>query len=316
MKPMKASSLLRGVFAAGAVLASQVALAGPSWNFAYTGNITNWSAPVTGVYRVTAVGAQGGHGTIDNGPFVGGRGAQIIGSFKFSAGDNFLLAVGGEGSSFAGNYNGGGGGGSFFVDDDGTPLLIAGGGGGIRAYASQNGFDASITAYGMQASGGWSSAVANVKNTGLGQGGIVSAYSFGSGGAGFYSDGVDDANLGTTGGLSWIHNLGGGFGNLASYCNSVGGFGGGGSGTGCGGGGGGGGYSGGDGGFIAGGGGSWNVGFDTLAFSGIGYGNGSILIEEVAAAAAVPEPASMMLVSAGLFGLAMSRRRKIKASRQ
>ncbi|KQZ42255.1 hypothetical protein ASD58_25665 [Duganella sp. Root1480D1] len=313
---MKTSSLLRGVIAAAAILASQAALAAPSWNFGYTGSLTNWSAPVTGLYRVTAVGAQGGHGTISNDSFVGGRGAQIIGSFNFNAGDNFLLAVGGMGSSYANNYNGGGGGGSFLVDDDGTALLIAGGGGGIRAYAGQNGFDASLTAFGMQGSGWGNVGAAQVKTTGLGQGGIVSSYSYGAGGAGFYSNGADDMGVDTSGGLSWLNQLVGGTGNINSYCNSVGGFGGGGSGTGCGGGGGGGGYSGGDGGFIAGGGGSWNVGFDQLAFGGVGYGNGSILIEEVSAAAAVPEPASMMLVSAGLFGLAMSRRRKVKASKQ
>jgi len=276
--------------------------------FGYSGAMQSFTAAVAGTYVVTAVGAQGGHGTIDGGSFVGGRGASITGSFDLAAGDTFWLAVGGEGSSFAGSYNGGGGGGSFFVSASGTPLLVAGGGGGIRAYASQNGCDASITAYGVLGSGGSPTSACDSKVDDLGLGGDVSSDSYGSAGAGFYGNGASDLSYGQ-GGLAWANGmLGGSDAAVASYCTSIGGFGGGGSGSGCGGGGGGGGYSGGDGAFIGGGGGSWNTGYDQLALSGVGYGNGLISIDFVGA---VPEPQSLALLLVALLaaGAATKRRR-------
>lgn len=277
--------------------------------FNYTGLIDTWTVAATGTYKVTAVGAQGGHGTTSSYPYVGGRGASMTGSFIFSAGQTFFLAVGGEGTSYAGSNNGGGGGGSFFVDAAGNPLLIAGGGGGIRAYASQNGCDASITAYGVAGSGSSASSPCAVKGYGLGLGGNNTGGSWGAAGAGFYGDGADDFGV-NTGGFDWAHGLLGGFDSnvYGSYCSSVGGFGGGGSGTGCGGGGGGGGYSGGDGGFIAGGGGSWNSGFDPLALAGVGYGNGRITIEYLSGT--VPEPDSVSLMALALLALGISFRRR------
>jgi hypothetical protein len=279
-----------------------------TYDFGYTGSIQSWLAPSNGTYQIAATGAQGGHGTIDNGPYVGGRGAQILGSFDFLAGQSFFLAVGGMGSSFANNYNGGGGGGSFFVDAAGNPLLIAGGGGGIRGSAGQNGFDASITEYGVRGVIA-PTGVATVKATDLGQGGDVTSGSWGGGGAGFYSDGAVDFE---GSGKSWANGLFGGDGSTdGAGCSSVGGFGGGGSGTGCGGGGGGGGYSGGDGGFLAGGGGSFNAGYDQQVFAGVGYGNGRIFITQFESQ--VPEPGSLALFGLGFLGLVARRKaRKCK----
>lgn len=275
--------------------------------FNYTGAFQTFTAASSGTYVVNAIGAQGGHGTALGQNFVGGLGASITGSFSLNAGDSFLLAVGGVGSSDLGSYNGGGGGGSFFISAAGFPLLVAGGGGGIRAGAGQNGCDASVTAFGVAGSGSNSTSPCTVKSTDLGLGGDVSSTSWGSAGAGFYSDGADDSPFGL-GGRDYANGLLGGTGAYSFSCASVGGFGGGGSGSGCGGGGGGGGYSGGDGGFIGGGGGSWNTGFDQLALAGVGYGHGSITIDFLGGT--VPEPNVLALVAIALLGVGLSSRKR------
>ncbi len=276
-------------------------------SFEYTGGTETWTATESGTYRLTAFGAQGGHGTIDNQSYVGGRGAQISGSFDLLAGDTFWIVVGGVGSSFASQYNGGGGGGSFFISETDELLLAAGGGGGIRSYAGQNGFDASITEYGTNSSGSSNTGLFSLKVDDLGLGGDVGVSSYGSGGAGFNGNGANDGTYGL-GGSSWANGLIGGLGNYSSNCNSNGGFGGGGSGSGCGGGGGGGGYSGGNGGHIGGGGGSYNTGYDKYALAGVGYGHGSLTIEKLSVD--VPEPSTLAIFALGMIGLASRRFKK------
>lgn len=273
-------------------------------DFAYTGSIVTWTVPTTGVYAIDAFGAQGGYGPIDGTTnFQGGRGAELVGDFTFSAGTVLQIAVGGKGSSTANNYNGGGGGGTFVVSIGGSPLLVAGGGGGVRSYAYQNGSDASVTEYAK--TGVYAGGTNQVKTSDLGQGGVVSSSSYGGGGAGFYSNGATDMS---GSGQSWANGLAGGAGYYVGYCTSVGGFGGGGSGTGCGGGGGGGGYSGGDGGWVAGGGGSYNSGFDQIANAGVGYGDGKVSIFAISA---VPEGSNWALMLAGLAltGAALRKRK-------
>ena len=128
--------------------------------FTYIGGTVTWTVPVTGTYRVTAFGAQGASGGAQdasaNTTTVGGRGAQVAGTFNFAGGAMYYIAVGGMGQGQGSRVNGGGGGGTFLVDLAGNPLLIAGGGGGTRVDAAQNGTDASITQYGTTSSGTFS----------------------------------------------------------------------------------------------------------------------------------------------------------------
>lgn len=247
-------------------LEGQVAIATPG--------LQDWSVPFSGRWAVVAVGAAGASATPG---FSGGRGARVIGEFVLTAGQSLRLAVGQMGSGDGSGTNGGGGGGSFVYDITGsTPLVIAGGGGGTRGGAIQNGCDASTTAFGIVGSASSSSSPCTVKASGAGEGGVVSAGSWGSAGAGFNSNGGSDATYGV-GGSSWASFLLGGL-DTGGCGAGLGGFGGGGSGGGCNGGGGGGGYSGGDGGWIAGGGGSFNAGTNGFATPGIGTANGTIIL--------------------------------------
>lgn len=242
-----------------------------SQTFVYTGAIQSWIAPYSGTYSVTAAGAQGASAQAGR---IGGLGALLTSSFSFTQGQVFQYAVGGRGSVMV--LNGSGGGGTFFVDSLNNPLLIAGGGGGTRANAAQNGTNASITQAAFTSSGSNVTYTPAALSGSIGNGGAVGANSFGSGGAGFFSNGAADATCGASagGGKSWANGLTGGGGTGAAK----GGFGGGGSGDGCFGGGGGGGYSGGAGGLVAGGGGSFNAGTLLAAIAGAETGDGFLTI--------------------------------------
>jgi hypothetical protein len=250
---------------AGASLGGQVTVSGSGFQ--------DWQVPFSGRWVVTAIGAAGVSGDPAR---LGGRGAQISGEFVLTAGQNLRMAVGQMGSGAASNLNGGGGGGSFVYDVDGaTPMLIAGGGGGTRAVVDQNGCDASVTVFATIASGGATTTPCTVKVTDAGLGGIVSSYSWGSGGAGFNGNGAGDLDYPLAGGRSWANLILGG--DDPSW-GGFGGFGGAGAGYGGWGGGGGGGYSGGDGGRVAGGGGSFNAGTNAAAVAGVGTGHGTIIL--------------------------------------
>lgn len=312
MKKLKLTMLSTAFAFVAFVPASAAAMTTDS--FAYTGSIVSWIAPHTGSYTVTAIGAQGASGDVN---YRGGRGAQITGTFDLIVGTVFQILVGGVGGG-QGSGNGAGGGGTFFVTAADNPLLVAGGGGGTRSAVLQNGTDASVTQAAYRASGSSASYTPTLKHAStIGQGGIVSSGSWGSGGGGFFSNGQNDGNnsSGNGGGKSWLNGM---LGGSAGSCGSpglvsVGGFGGGGSGNGCYGGGGGGGYSGGDGGRVAGGGGSYNAGYAQMALAGVGYGHGSLTIT-YDKMSVVPLPAALPLLAGGLgiLGLAGWRRRERK----
>ena len=98
-------------------------------DFDFTGTVVDFTAPTTGLYSITAFGAQGGNG--------GGFGAEIGGTLSLTAGDILEIAVGGQGGSVGGT--GGGGGGTFVFDETTDTLLVAAGGGGGRGFVSNGG---------------------------------------------------------------------------------------------------------------------------------------------------------------------------------
>ena len=66
---------------------------------------TTYIVPVSGIYDITAWGAQGGAGGVG----VGGEGAEIGGHVSLTAGDQLTLLVGGSGGPGSGGGGGGGG---------------------------------------------------------------------------------------------------------------------------------------------------------------------------------------------------------------
>ena len=239
--------------------------------------IQHWTVPFSGVYRITATGAQGASGQLGR---QGGRGARMTGEFLLIAGTTVRVVVGQVGQM--NNRGGSGGGGSFVVEATEQLLIAAGGGGGTRTFAGQDGCDASITTFGVIGSGMLATSTCAAKTTDNGLGGQLSHVTWGSGGAGFFGNGADDTPWGS-GGRSWANGMQGGSAGTGCSAPVVqGGFGGGGTGDGCVGGGGGGGYSGGDGGFIAGGGGSFNIGANPDAVAGVGVGDGGVALELLA----------------------------------
>ena len=274
--------------------ASGLAARATPFDFTYTGSLVTFTVPTTNSYQILAFGAQGGSATVGSLIGVGGLGAEIGGDFSLTAGEILQIAVGG-----AGGFNGGGGGGGFVVGPGNTPLVIAGGGGGGGLFSSGIGFPGQGGLTGPDGGG--------AGGTG-GNGGGGSMTAGGGGGGGFFSAGGTDALDGGTGG--------GAFPGLAGGSSGGGFGGGGGAGTiGLGGSGGGGGYSGGGGGSRSagahgpgGGGGSFNGGTDQILLADFQTGNGEVLITELAAA--VPEPASIALLGAGLLSLSVLWRRR------
>ncbi len=239
-----------------------------------TEGFQEWIVPASGRYRITALGARGASG---DSSYLGGKGAEMAGTFSLLRDEVLLIVVGHQGGGQSSGSNGGGGGGSFVTTLDDEPLIIAGGGGGTRQSVSQDGCDATISENGTTASGSGTTHSCSERTSSPGEGAPASSSSWGSGGGGLYSAGGGDGSWGV-GGSSYIDSARGGIGGSCGD-EAAGGFGCGGQGRGCHGGGGGGGYSGGEGGRVAGGGGSYNSGSDTENTAGVGTAHGEVTIE-------------------------------------
>ncbi len=254
--------------------------------YSYTGAIQTFVVTTTGSYNILALGAQGGSSYVAGGNYVaGGKGAKVGGDFALTAGHTIQIAVGGKGANpTAGSVGGGGGGGSFIYDLTATLLLLVAGGGGGAAY------------------GTWAGGAGSATLGGAGVGGTGGFYP-GGGGAGFTTAG---ATLGFDQVAQPFPTLTGGIRTTTNACN--GGWGGGGGG-GVYGGGGGGGFNGGNADYPSFGGTSYNTGTNQILMSGFQTGNGEVTIT-ANTPSAVPEPASLLVLGAGLAGLAGLRARR------
>ena len=259
-----------------------------SATFNYVGSRQTFTVPacVTSI-RIDARGAQGGGGGALGG--VGGLGARAVGTFAVAGGAVITIQVGGAGlpGTNSGEQAGGsGGGGTFVVSSAGSPLIVAGGGGGAmgRSGLVVDGGPGLITPDG--AAGQTNGGAGGVR----GNGGTTwpwTGWHSGTGGGGFYGDGVNNSN-GNTGSFGTINTFGrayvnGGAGGTGGSLGRSGGYGGGGA-AGFTGGGGGGFSGGGSGSHDApanpngGGGGSYNAGTAPSMTAGFQTGNGQVII--------------------------------------
>jgi hypothetical protein len=222
--------------------------------FGFSGSVETYTVPATGLYEISAAGAQGGSRT--GGP-TGGVGAVLTGEVTLNAGTQLDVVVGGAGISDAVGGHGGGGGSFVYLVGAPQPLVVAGGGGG----GSASGGNGGVGQTGQ--SGDNAQPIPLDRNLGQGgsggNGGTAGSGGVGDagGGGGWLSPGTSNSNNdGNTGGLGGDGppSFAGGQGDSYDVNDSGGpypipngGFGGGGGG-GSAGGGGGGGYSGGGGG--------------------------------------------------------------------
>jgi len=226
-----------------------------------TQGIQEWTVPATGVYRLEALGAQGGDSPpwSSNPARSGGLGTEIVGNFDLNAGETITVVVGQKGEDGVnsnGSTGGGGGGGSgVAVTRQGTIVLLVLAGGGGGSGHSNDGLPGLISTGGGAGSGGGQG------GTDGGQGGnTTSNYSYGGHG---FNNGIGAVHNGghRQGGFGF--SSGGGAGEVTPH-----------------GGGGGGGYSGGGAGWNAGagGGGSYNAGTSQSNTAGANAGHGKVTI--------------------------------------
>lgn len=170
-----------------------------------SGTIQQWTVPVSGPYRITAAGAEGGHRSTPS--FVHGRGARIAGTLELQEGDTLLILCGHKGRAGASDGGSGGGGGTFVAKLDATgdfftggfyagekaiPLVVAGGGmGEPNAAPGVSSVHGRATTRGVN----HQSIGHGTSSRGSGGGGDHSYASGGHGGGGSYNAGTDQLNL-------------------------------------------------------------------------------------------------------------------------
>ena len=181
--------------------------------YSYTGTPVFVTISTTGLYDITAYGAQGGGFGFVN----GGLGAEASGDIMLVAGEVLEIIVGGlGGQGRAGFESGGGGGGTFVLEKTGpgtyVPLVVAGGGGG-------SGAPGEITSSGL---GGYGGSSTNGAGGTVGSGGGGGHYSLpgqvgGGGGGGITGNGGSVDTGPSRGGVGGSSALSGGAGGAGGH---------------------------------------------------------------------------------------------------
>ncbi len=270
-----------------------------------------FTAPVSGIYTITAAGAEGGTGGLGQNPFypvTAGAGAVVSGDVYLASGAVLYIVPGAVGGS---NFNsgGGGGGGSFVFTSLTSPLLVAGGGGGspyCANLACQFGGPGTIGAPGSGLGGAAGSSAFG--GDGAGGGGWLGAGSAPPPKYDPFGDPFFDFLTGGAGPPSFAGGATYSTSSVIDFGSAPGGYGGGGAG-GYFGGGGGGGYTGGDGGgdFLSTGGTSYfaSILTNTSGIAGDNQAFGYVNIRDGALSVtfALPEPAAWTLMLVGFGGI-------------
>jgi hypothetical protein len=184
------------------------------YEFYFTGNIVEFTVPISGTYKIEAWGAMGGGGTTPMGP----KGAYSK-SFVFLNKDERIKILVGE-KGYPGRNSGnyiycGGGGGGTFIAKGNTPLCVAGGGGSL-AYFTYSTIQSHACGQSTQLSADFGTGQASLKMGGKASGS--------SSGGGFEGNG-EDGTYGGKGGNSFIN--GGAKQTSGTSYSAYGGFGGG-----------------------------------------------------------------------------------------
>jgi hypothetical protein len=209
--------------------------------------IQEWTVPVNGTYKITAIGASGGNSMNAS----GGLGAEVSITYNLKKSDilKIIVGVGGQNNNNDGIYGSGGGGGSFVILGN-QPIIVAGGGGGAGNATSTNGGNGENASFTTSGTNGRNGSGQYFRKNGIGgtngNGGTPGdSDNPGGPGGGFKTNGTDPSQwFKGKAGMGGPGNFIGGLGVVTNV--GLGGFGGGGGAAK--GGGGGGGYSGGAGG--------------------------------------------------------------------
>lgn len=149
-----------------------------------SGTIMKWTVPISGKYKFTVSGAEGGKGTSYS-PSAG-QGITVAGTVTLKQGEVVQVLVGQQGGAYS---NGGGGGGGSFTAlgaslSSSELLIVAGGGGG----SSTSGYGGSASS-GMSGSSGPSNSSPSGGSGGYGGNSVPAGSYRAGGGGGFYGDG-------------------------------------------------------------------------------------------------------------------------------
>lgn len=115
MKNFSVKRIIAGILSTIMVMTSldfmplEVKAASSEWNFSYTGDIQEFTAPYTGKYYFNLYGASGGGAT----SFLGGAGSHVSGYYNLKQGQKIYIGIGQEGTiNGSATYGGGGTGGN------------------------------------------------------------------------------------------------------------------------------------------------------------------------------------------------------------